>query len=220
MRRSARWPLGRLLQPPLHDRTRRSRAWFHGVGRRRRRWLDVLHGSTAKDPTTAPAALAAARRPRLWAYHLRRAVVASRAVESRPGSTRHRHLCTIRSPPPTRRRGLSGRPLQETRETPMARSSPSDFALGVAPTLHKSPYLTGSDGVRRAARIRLDEVSVDYPGDGPSPSHAYVNLLQLPREGQPVVWASRGDNTLRLYQSEQMTGGGIAFVITDLIYDD
>jgi hypothetical protein len=34
------------------------------------------------------------------------------------------------------------------------------------------------------------------------------------------VWASRGDNTLRLYQSEQMTGGGIAFVITDLIYDD
>ena len=102
----------------------------------------------------------------------------------------------------------------------MARSSPSDFALGVAPTLHKSPYLTGSDGVRRAARIRLDEVSVDYPGDGPSPSHAYVNLLQLPREGQPVVWASRGDNTLRLYQSEQMTGGGIAFVITGLIYDD
>jgi hypothetical protein len=74
--------------------------------------------------------------------------------------------------------------------------------------------------VRRAARIRLDDVCDDYPGDGPEPTYAHVNLLQPPRDGQPVVWASCGDNTLRLYSSEQMQVGGIAFVITNLVYDD
>lgn len=102
----------------------------------------------------------------------------------------------------------------------MARSRPTDLSLGVAPTIHRSPSQTGSDGVRRAARVRLDDVAADYPGNGPEPSYAHVNLLQPPREGQPVVWASRGDNTLRLYRSEEMRGGGIAFVITGLVYDD
>jgi hypothetical protein len=102
----------------------------------------------------------------------------------------------------------------------MARARPTDLPLGVAQTVHRSPAQTGLDGVRRAARVRLDEVCSDYPGDGPEPTHAHVNLLQPPRDGQPVVWASGGDNILRLYRGADMRGGGIAFVITSLVYDD
>ncbi|MBT3265853.1 hypothetical protein HN371_01815 [Candidatus Poribacteria bacterium] len=102
----------------------------------------------------------------------------------------------------------------------MARPRPADLPIRAAPTIHKSPSDTGSDGVHRAARVRLDEVSPDYPGDGPTPSHANVNLLQRPRDGQPVVWASGGDNILRLYRRDEMRTGGIALVITSLVYDD
>ncbi|MAF13016.1 hypothetical protein CMK11_21400 [Candidatus Poribacteria bacterium] len=101
----------------------------------------------------------------------------------------------------------------------MARPRPADRPILAAPTIHKSPSQTASDGVRRAARVRLNDVHPDYPGDGPVPSHANVNLLQRPREGQPVVWASGGDNILRLYRREEMRAGGIALVITGLVYD-
>ncbi len=102
----------------------------------------------------------------------------------------------------------------------MARARSTDLPLGVAQTVHRSPSQTGSDGVRRAARVRLDHVSEDYPGDGAEPTYAHVNLLQPPRDSQPVVWASGGDNILRLYRSEEMRVGGIAFVITGLVYED
>jgi hypothetical protein len=63
----------------------------------------------------------------------------------------------------------------------------------------------------------VDTVSQDYPINGPKPDFAFVHLLERPRDGQPVVWASRGTNSLTLYRREMRTDG-IAFVVTGLTY--
>jgi len=89
-----------------------------------------------------------------------------------------------------------------------------------APTLDRTwGAEPSSDGVTRRARIRVDEVREPYPTDGEKPDFAYVHLLQRPRVGQPVVWASRGTNALTLYRSDMKTGG-IAFVVTGLVFGD
>ncbi|MBM3214872.1 hypothetical protein FJZ36_08160 [Candidatus Poribacteria bacterium] len=90
----------------------------------------------------------------------------------------------------------------------------------VAPTQALPPRRhAASDGppVMRRARLRVDTVDPDYPGTGSAPSFAFVQLLEKPRVGQPVVWASRGTNCLTLYTLAMRTGG-IAFVVTGLDY--
>jgi hypothetical protein len=78
---------------------------------------------------------------------------------------------------------------------------------------------TPLDPVVRRARLRIDVVAQDYPGGGLKPAFACVQLLERPREGQPVVWAHRGTNCLTLYGREVRTGGGVAFVVTALAYE-
>ena len=73
------------------------------------------------------------------------------------------------------------------------------------------------DDVVRRVRLRIDERDAGYPSDNREACSAFVNLLQRPREGQPVVWVSRGRHRLTLYESD-MRSGGIAFVVTGLVY--
>jgi hypothetical protein len=86
-----------------------------------------------------------------------------------------------------------------------------------APTQHEPLARVDVDIVTRRARLRIDIVSDDYPREGRKPDYAYVQLLDRPRAGQPVVWTSSGTNALTLYDPK-MRDGGVAFVVTGLGY--
>ena len=72
------------------------------------------------------------------------------------------------------------------------------------------------DAVRRV-RLRVDETDAAYPPSAREVHYAFVNLLQRPSEGQPVVWVRRGKRVLTVYDAEARSGG-VAFVVTGLVY--
>lgn len=102
------------------------------------------------------------------------------------------------------------------RSSPAVQSAP----IRSAPTqrsLYRYQSRAEPDDVVRRVRLRVDETDTSYVTDTREVRFAFVNLLQKPRDGQPVVWVCRGKRVLTLYHS-QMQSGGIAFAVTGLVY--
>ena len=98
------------------------------------------------------------------------------------------------------------------------RSSPRPILS--APTqrsLYRYRNRAEPDDVVRRVRLRVDETDAAYPPSTREVDFAFVNLLQRPREGQPIVWVRRGKRVLTVYGSET-NSGGVAFVVTGLVY--